>query len=261
MTTSDAANRSLDVDTVAAWCRSARTPTRLPLAAAAGDPVALSALGTQLAALHPNSDVRAAVETLAVRRPERLEQVAAHWPDDTDDLGRPEVWTAWAVSLRHLDRNGRVDPDAAALDGPLREEAVRCGIVPTRSPAVRWDDFCESVHRRTVSFDELRLLGLVGFVDRRLDTGRLVGLDPTMLRPLRNRWGDAEGLDHLLAATDLDPVGPWGLAVWWEAAEAIQATDREQRMSIALLDRLTSSDDPGRWWPAVLAFLTDWRTP
>lgn len=244
-------------------CRRDRTPERLPLAAAAGDPVALSALGTQLTVLRPVHHLRAAVEVLSVRRPDRLDRIAAEWPDAASDFDRPEVWTAWAVALRHLHRNGHVDPGAAALRGPLRDEAVRCGVVTTDAgvPTGRWSDYCDRVRRRKTSFDELRTIGRVGFGDDQLDAAPLVGLDPTMLRPLRGRWGDAIGLEALLAATDLERLGPWGLAVWWEAADATQGADRAERMGSLLSTRLASTDDPARWWPAVLAFLTDWRTP
>lgn len=259
----DTGPASGSTDDIAAWCRSDRTPERMPLAAAAGDPVALSALGTQLTLLRPSDDPRAAVEVLATRRPERLDEVAAEWPDAPADFDRSEVWTAWAVALRHLHRNGHVDPDAAALRGPLRDEAARCGVVPTDAavPAGRWSDYCDRVHRRKTSFDELRTIGSVGFGDDELDTAPLVGLDPTMLRPLRGRWGDAVGLEALVATTDLERLGPWGLAVWWEAAGAAQAAGRTERMGALLSKRLASSDDPAPWWPAVLAFLTDWRTP
>lgn len=247
---------------VATTCRLDRSQGHRRLAAAAGDPVALAAMALALTDRRSVDDVRAAVEIVATRRPDQLDRLAAGWPDSPQHLERPPTWAAWAAALRHLHRTGHVEPAAPALSGPLASEAALCGITTTPTPApMSWGVYCDRARRQPMSFDELRFIGLVGFVDERLDTGPLVGLDPTMLRPLRGRWDDAPELDKLLADTDLDRLGPWGLAVWWEAAEAIQAPRSEQRLSTTLLDRVMSSDDPGRWWPAVLAFLTDWRTP
>ncbi|MCB0969457.1 MAG: hypothetical protein KDB37_21685, partial [Ilumatobacter sp.] len=204
---------------------------------------------------------RGAVEILSVRRPGRWDEGASGWPDTPVELERPVVWTAWAVALRHLHRRDRVDPGAPAIVGPLRDESVRCGVIDHRAVPIEWARFCDLVHRRPVEFDQLRMTGNAGFVDAVLDVTPLDGLDPTMLRPLRGRWDDARGLDVLLRSTDLDRIGPWGMAVWWEAAVAIDVAGAEARLSATLHDRLTDDDDPARWWPAVLAFLTDWVVP
>jgi hypothetical protein len=56
-----------------------------------------------------------------------------------------------------------------------------------------------------------------------------------------------------------DPVE---LAVWWEAVVATGQVDRlADQLGDYLTARLLVDNEPARWWPAVLAALTDWVIP
>jgi len=79
----------------------------------------------------------------------------------------------------------------------------------------------------------------------------------------RGRWEQARGLTSLIIDTDLACLDdPTDVAVCWEAAVATgQAEQLTDRFGDHLTFLLMADDDPGRWWPAVLALLTDWILP
>lgn len=247
---------------LAAWCRRDRGPRRFHLAAAGGDPVALTLLGSDLATPERCRDPAAAVEIVAARRPDRLTGAASGWPDDEAALQHAAMVSAWVAALRHLHASGSIDPAAASVRGPLRAEAEVVGIIdiPPIQPFV-WRSFCDQASRRRFVDEELRAVARIGFVEPHLDVGTLAGLDPMLLRSIRGRWADADGLMTTLAHCDLGSATPLGLALWWEAACHARLDDREVTFVDALAGHIGRDDEPDRWWPAVLAGLTDWVAP
>lgn len=244
------------------WCRRDRSAPRLALAAAAGDPVALAQLLSQLARPAAAPDARAAIEIVAGRRANQLIDVVGGWPDANDPaLGREEA-LAWRTAFRHLESGMRIDGDAA-MRGPLAEEArlVIEGASPDIAP-VSWASFCDRASFRDFPPDELRTVHRLGFVEPMLDVRLLAGRSASLLRVLRGRWGQTANLYDFLHDYDVWRAEPHDLAVWWEAVSALG--DRElfgDRMGEAIVQRLLVEDEPARWWPAVLAALTDWVVP
>ena len=254
--------RAPGLDGLAEWCRRDRSTPRIVLAAAAGDPVAIARLLSQLA--HPTSapHVAASVEIVAARRPEQLVDLAATWPDANEPALTEAEATAWTTALRHLDANDRIDVDAA-LRGPLAAEArLVIGSARPRIAPVTWASFCARASVRAFPLNELRTVSQLGFVESTLDTVPLLGRPASLLRVLRGRWSAAENLCAFVERYDVWGGEPDDLAIWCEAMTAIGKRDLLQdRLGEAIVQRLAADEDPQRWWPAVLATLTDWVSP
>lgn len=244
------------------WCRRDRVADRLVLAAAAGDPVAIAHLTTSLACPTDLGDPAPAVEIVAVRRPQRLAELADRWHDANGPRATPAELATWRVALRHLAALDRIDL-AAALQGPLASEAT---IVfpesPTPSGPVSWDAYCTAAGRRPMPPEFVRAIARLGIADRSVDVDLLPECSPALWRVLRGRWTDATGLTRRVVEHDACDCDPWDLAVWWEAAVALgQADLLADRLGEQVLARLLTDDRPERWWPPVLAVLTDWVVP
>jgi hypothetical protein len=250
------------LDGLTEWCRRDRSSARVVLAAAAGDPVATAQLLSQLA--HPAAAPHAvaSIEILAARRSTQLIDLVGTWPDANDPMLGDAVVAAWSAALRHLESNERIDGDAA-LRGPLLEEAqlVIDDARPDMAP-ISWASFCDRASTRAFPPNELRTIGQLGFAEPVLDTAPLLGRPAALLRVLRGRWGQAPDLCEFVERYDVWCGKPIDLAVWWEAAGAIGKRDLfADRLGEAVLQRLLVEDEPARWWPAVLAALTDWVVP
>ena len=244
------------------WCRRDRSSPRLVLAAAAGDPVALEHLLSQLARPAAANVDSIAIEIAAARRPTRLIDLVESWPDANDPaLSRAEA-LAWRTAFRHLETRERIDAEAA-MRGPLVEEArlVIDGATPCMAP-VSWASFSDRASFRTFPLDELRTIGRLGFVEPELDVTPLLGQSAVLLRVLRGRWQMATHLTEFVDHHDIWNAEPLDLAVWWEAA---QATGRRElladRIGEAIAQRLLVEEQPQRCWPAVLAAFTGWVVP
>lgn len=143
-------------------------------------------------------------------------------------------------------------PDAnLAEDQVPKVSSVNSIVVWTADPSFR-----------TFPLDELRTISRLGFVEPELDVTLLTGRSASLLRVLRGRWHQATHLVDFVEEHDIRNAEPVDLAVWWEAAGAIDQRDLlADRLGEAIVQRLVSEDVPQRWWPAVLAALTDWIAP
>lgn len=244
------------------WCRRDRRRPRLQLAAGAGDPVALAHLQSQLARPATAPDAPAAIEIVAARRSTRLIEIAGGWTDANDPALSQTEAIAWKTALRHLETSNRIDAPAA-LRGPLGEEArlVIDGAQPDMAP-VSWASFCDRASFRDFPLDELRTIHRLGFVEPVLDVGLLPGRPAVLLRVLRGRWHQAVRLGDFIERLHVEQASPLDLAVWWEAVTQLDRNDLlSDRLGRAIVKQLVTEDEPQRWWPSVLAALTDWVVP
>lgn len=250
------------IDGLIDWCRRDRSGPRLLLAAAAGDPVAIAQLRSDLARPTSATSPAPLVEIVAARRPDQLLALAGMWPDANDPDLDPAGATAWRAALRHLEAADRIHADAA-LRGPIAGEAelVILDAQPDLAP-VRWASFCDRASSRTFPLDELRTIDRLGFVEATLDVAALAGRPATLLRALRSHWDRTRHLGDYVERYDVWNAEPLDLAVWSEAAAALGRRDRlADRLGEAVVQQLVHDDQPQRWWPAVLAALTGWVVP
>lgn len=245
------------------WCRRDRHAPRLSLAAAAGDPIALATLESQLSWPFRVDEPSAAVEILAARRTDQLTKLAGDWPDVRDLPSNTLLRETWRVALRHLVVHDLVNVGAVE-DGPLAVEAMfLLEELRPSLPPITWSSFCFQVTSRRYNQSKLRAAGCYGFLEDRFDVAQLSSSPTCALRALRGRWDRAQGLPSLIAETDLRAIDdPIDVAVFWEAATATgQADQLADPLGDHLTSRLLVADDPATWWPAVLALLTGWVIP
>jgi hypothetical protein len=250
------------LDGLTEWCRRDRSAPRSLLAAAAGDPVAIAQLLSQLTKPRTAPHIDASIEIVGSRRTDKLIELIEKWPDANDPELVDAEAAAWKVALRHLESNDRIDAEAA-MRGPMVEEA-RLVIESARHLAapVSWASFCHRASFRSFPPDELRTINQLGFVEPQLDVSPLEGQPAVLLRVLRCRWHQAEHLREFVHDYDVWNGSPRDLAVWWEAVGVVGRRELfGDRMGEAILQRLLVEDEPARWWPAVLAALTDWVVP
>ncbi len=260
-----------------------------PLAAVAGDSearrrvvagLAADALGQGRDGLAQDPNVVGErVEAVAAWDLQLLARLAAGWrpvnslPSDPMDSDADYWAVAWARSLRHLEKTGRVDTRAARSDSYVVASEARILWGKTEPRSVSWSTLVERLRQGKLFFDEMRMLARVPLEEAALGASDLRACHEAadesreplaLLRILRGRAGvlddsgRAEFRRLFLGARSLSP-GVSALLI--ELARELQLPGRDE-LEQPFVEIVVESDSPRKVAPLAYALLnTGWQIP